>query len=339
MPWELGFEVAQAVPMQRLLQFDLCDGDCGPFGGLRNHFAIPAINAGDGPIRGNVRVSAADEIRVIFRGSGGGQERIAAPYRPGNDLRSAIAQFPGDLRKKSIVTDHHAEFPEPRLEHGVILAGRDPAFDLLTGKADFAIGALDRSVSTDKHGRIVDDRPFTFQDPRNDVEAVLSGNLAEEFRRWPRDRLARLHVRFFRAGERNGLRKAHDVGAVGRCLPNEIREMIEVLLRRPVRLRSIVDRGQTDESRRRRAYALEGSRLKINFPIDIPPIDEFEPGLCRAVGAPVGLLYSAPAVSAFLPQRGRILRVSDGPSPGVLPENRASSDLAGSSTRRLWKCA
>lgn len=97
----MGFEIAEAVPVHGCGEIDLGDGDVAPVVGLRDDVAVVVEDAGDHPIvlRG-VGVGAAGDEDVVFAGAGTGEHGIAAPNRPGDDLRAADGERAGDLGKK-----------------------------------------------------------------------------------------------------------------------------------------------------------------------------------------------------------------------------------------------
>src|SRR5439155_6454888 len=100
---------------------------------------------------------AADKIDVVLARARGGEQRVAAPNRKGDDFRATVAQLSGDFGEEPIVAHHHAQFAEARVEHGVFFAGRDAAFDFTAGQSGFAIFALNFSIRTDEHGDVVDE--------------------------------------------------------------------------------------------------------------------------------------------------------------------------------------
>src|SRR5581483_3127919 len=97
MPRNLGFEVAQADPLRAFAEIDFRDGDAAPLLALREESARVIVDAGDHPVSAHVFVRAADNINMVFASAGGGQKRIAAPDRPGDDLGAVDRELPGNF--------------------------------------------------------------------------------------------------------------------------------------------------------------------------------------------------------------------------------------------------
>src|SRR4051812_11499691 len=79
---QLGLEVAQAVPLQALIEVNLGDDDGAPGLGVDDRLAIVSVDRGQNPVTRNVFVSAAHQIDVVFARSGTGEQRVTSPYRP-----------------------------------------------------------------------------------------------------------------------------------------------------------------------------------------------------------------------------------------------------------------
>ena len=125
-PGNHGAEIAQVVRSDAgPTQIDFRDGHRAPGLGLRNRFAGLVEHGRDHPPVPRFHERAADEIDMVLTGTGLGQQRIAAPHRPGNDLRAAFRQFSRDFGKEAVVADHHADLAQLRVEHRIVVAWRE----------------------------------------------------------------------------------------------------------------------------------------------------------------------------------------------------------------------
>ena len=165
---DAAFEVAGEPPLHRLVEVDLGDDHRAPLGRFDQQIAGRAPHARDHPVRAGV-VGAGHEVNLVLDRPGGRQLRVAPPDRHGDDLRAVGGQAPRDLREVHVPADHHADTPEARLEDGVLRSGRHAAEDLLAREAELAVLADELAVRPEQHGRVVDDVPFAFVDPRDDV--------------------------------------------------------------------------------------------------------------------------------------------------------------------------
>jgi hypothetical protein len=89
---------------------------------LGEHAAVLAIDGGKHPVARHVFVSAADEIDLVLARAGARLLGIAAPHRPRDDFRAAIAQLARDFGKESVVANHHADLAQTRVEDRIIAA-------------------------------------------------------------------------------------------------------------------------------------------------------------------------------------------------------------------------
>src|SRR5688572_3477683 len=80
-PRNLGFEVAEAGPVEPFVEIDFSDDDVAPLLGLSERAAIVAVDGGHHPVARCVGVSAADDVDVVLAGAGGSEHRVAAPDR------------------------------------------------------------------------------------------------------------------------------------------------------------------------------------------------------------------------------------------------------------------
>src|SRR3954462_6135141 len=102
MPWDFGFEIAQAWPLGDCIQVDLGYSDAAPAFGLSQSRSGVIEDGGNHPIAGDVFVSAADKIDMVFAGTGPGEQGVAAPDWPRDDFRTAVGKFARDFRKKAV---------------------------------------------------------------------------------------------------------------------------------------------------------------------------------------------------------------------------------------------
>src|SRR5207253_9359687 len=112
---------------------------------------------------------------MVLTGAGAGQERIAAPYRPGDYLGAVVGQLPGYFREEAIIAHHQAYLTEARGEDRVFRTWRHPAFNLAARQADLAVFANELAVGADKHGDVIDKAAVALQKTWDDVEIVLPG--------------------------------------------------------------------------------------------------------------------------------------------------------------------
>src|SRR5678816_820295 len=106
--WNLGFEIAQPWPERALVQVHFRKANRSPVFRLCEHAAVRPEDRGQHPVARHVFVSAADEIDLVLAGTGARLLGIAAPHRPRDDFRAAIAQLARDFGKESVVANHHA---------------------------------------------------------------------------------------------------------------------------------------------------------------------------------------------------------------------------------------
>src|SRR3989442_11220858 len=181
--WNLGFEITQPRPERALVQIHFCDADSSPFPGLGEHAAVLAIDGGEHPIPRHVFVRAADEIDLVLARAGARLLGIAAPHRPRNDFRAAIAQLPGDFGKKSVVANHHAYLAQARVEDRIIAARRHAFVAFAVRQTDFPIFARELAIGSDQYGHVEQLMPGAFDEAGHDVEFMLFRQFPEVIRR------------------------------------------------------------------------------------------------------------------------------------------------------------
>src|SRR6059036_861765 len=93
MAGNLRLEIAEARPIEPLVQVHFRDRHSAPLLRLGEHFAFAVVNRRDHPVARRVGVSAADEIDVIFTRPGGDEQWVAAPNREGDHFCAAVAQL------------------------------------------------------------------------------------------------------------------------------------------------------------------------------------------------------------------------------------------------------
>src|SRR3954462_13838019 len=108
MPWDFGFEIAQAWPLGDCIQVDLGYSDAAPAFGLSEGRSGVIEDGGNHPVAGDVFVSAADKIDMIFARPRSGEQGVTTPDGPGDDFRTAVGKFARDFGKKAVITDHEA---------------------------------------------------------------------------------------------------------------------------------------------------------------------------------------------------------------------------------------
>src|SRR6185503_3662918 len=79
---------------------------------------------------------------------------IAAPHGPRDDFRTAIAQLARDFGEESVVTNHHADPAEARVEDRIIAAWRHAFVIFAVWQANLPIFARDLAVGADQHGHV-----------------------------------------------------------------------------------------------------------------------------------------------------------------------------------------
>lgn len=177
----MGFEIAEAGPVEALVQVHFADDNASPGFGAREGFAILVPNGAEHPMVRWIFIGTADQIDVILTGTCRGEGWVASPNWPGDDFRSPIAQLPCDLRKEAIVANHHAEFPKTGIEYRIFVSGGDACGDFFAGQTDFAIFACDFTVGAEQDGDIVNEMPIAFDQSRHDIKVVLSGEFTKIF--------------------------------------------------------------------------------------------------------------------------------------------------------------
>src|SRR5437764_1952764 len=115
--------------MQPLVKVHFSHRNRAPLVGMRERFAVLIKYGRDHPFSRYILVGAADEIHVVLASASAGQHRIAAPDWPGDHFRAAVAQFARHFRKKSVITNHHAQLAKSRLEHRILISWRYPGRD------------------------------------------------------------------------------------------------------------------------------------------------------------------------------------------------------------------
>src|SRR5437899_10559019 len=165
-----GFEITEARPVEPLAQIHFGHDDGSPVFGLREDVAFEIENCRLYPMLRAVGVGAADDEDVVLASAGLGKQWIAPGHRKRNYLRPVHAQLPGDLRKEAVIADHHADFSERRIEHGIFVSGRDPRFNFGAGKSDFAILADDAAIGTNQDRHVVDKAAVAFDQSRNQMK-------------------------------------------------------------------------------------------------------------------------------------------------------------------------
>src|SRR6185369_15723337 len=165
----LRTKIAEAGPIQPLVQVHFGNGHAAPVRSLRKHPAFAVVNSGNHPVARGVGVSAADEEDMVLAGSRRGEHRVATPNWKSDDFRTVNAELPCRLGEKPVVAHHHAQLAEARLEYRIFFAGRDATFDFRARQSGLAIFALDFSVRSEEHGDVVDQMPLAFHQADNEV--------------------------------------------------------------------------------------------------------------------------------------------------------------------------
>ena len=148
-PVDHGFEITEIVPVGRPVEIDFGHGDRAPVLGLGKDTPFAVVDARDRPVHAHVAIRAAGQKDVVLAGSRAGQQGIAAGDRPGDHFRATIRKLAGHLGKESVVTDHHADLAEPRVEHRILVTRRHAHFDLAARQRDLSVFANQFAVRTD----------------------------------------------------------------------------------------------------------------------------------------------------------------------------------------------
>jgi hypothetical protein len=228
MPRQLSLEIAQAVPEQTLVQVHLGDDHGSPLLSLGQRLAVVAVNGRQHPVAGDVLVSAADDIDMVFAGAGAGQVGVAAPHGPGDHLGPAVAQLPRHFGEEAVVANHHAEFAEAGPKYRVVVARCNSARDFAARKAKLAVFSRHFAVRVEQDRHVVDEVPVAFEETGHDVKVVLLGQLTEIVRRGPGNRLGTFHVRFTCAEIGQRLAEDDQVRLLSGGFRDEGRELLAV---------------------------------------------------------------------------------------------------------------
>src|SRR5262249_52822015 len=142
---QFGFEIPQAGPPQSLLQVDLGHNHGSPFLGVNELVSRMVVYCSEHPLARDIFVCAADEVDVIFAGARRSQQRVAAPHGPRDHFGAVVAQTSRYFGKEAVVTDHHSDSAESRVEDRIFIARRDAGRDFASRQCDFAVFAYDLS--------------------------------------------------------------------------------------------------------------------------------------------------------------------------------------------------
>jgi len=154
---EFGAEVAEAGPVEAVVEIDFGNDYFAPVFGLGNDMAFAVPDGGEHPAIFGFHVGAAGDEDVVFAGAGGGEDRVAAPNWEGDDFGAVEGELAGDFGEEAIIANHHAEFAEAGVENGVVVAGGDAAFNFGARQSAFAVFAGDFAVGGDEDGDVVDE--------------------------------------------------------------------------------------------------------------------------------------------------------------------------------------
>src|SRR5207253_3331038 len=189
---------------------------------------------------------------MILTGAGAGQERIATPYRPGDNLGTAVGQLAGYFREEAIIAHHQAYLAEAGGKDRVFRTWRHSAFNLAARQADLAVFANELTVRADKHGHVVDKVAVALQKTWDNVEIMLPGQSPEVVGAGAGDWFG--YFMIFLAETDVGERLAeHDqVGALTGRLSDEGLNHAAIVLGRVAARRLEVDRRQPNPARRGR---------------------------------------------------------------------------------------
>ena len=144
------------------------------------------------------------------------------------------------------------DLAEARVEHRVVVAGRDAGLDLGARQRHLAILADELAVRADQHGDVVDEMLVALDEPGDQVQAMLARQFAEVIGGRPGDRLRRVAIGEAVAGGGDRLGQHHQVGLLPRGLFDERRELAATVHRRLPAVRDVMHRRQPHLARRGR---------------------------------------------------------------------------------------
>ncbi len=342
---DLGFEVAESVPVDGFVEVDFGYGDSSPLLCLGKRATVVVVDCGDYPVSRYVGVGAADDVDVVFAGAGGSEERIAAPDGPGDDFGAAFVQLASDLGEEAVVADHHTDFAEACVEDGVFVAGHDSALDFSAWECDFSVFADEFAVGSDEGSGVVDEVCVAFEESGDDVEVVFPGKGSEVFCGWAGDWFGALGIGSAAAVEGQGFGEDDQVGVLVGCLLDQRCELAAFFFRSLTLSRLVVDGGEAYLSWGQRFGFVEGDGGPFDASGGGPAIAKFEDGLggfgwgavgggdsgpARVVGIAVGReLGLCRWEFAGLVGCGCGFVVEDLFAIGVLPEDTGDGDAAG----------
>src|SRR6266851_2535951 len=154
--WDLRLEVTEAYPLGAPVEINFCNRNSSPLLRQTDCIAFMVEDGGNHPIAADVFVGAADQVDMILAGSSPGQERVAAPHRPGDHLGAAVSQLPGHFRKEAVVADHHPNLAEARLEYRILASRGDAGLDLGPRQGRLAVFSHDSTIRPNQHRHVVD---------------------------------------------------------------------------------------------------------------------------------------------------------------------------------------
>ncbi len=189
---------------------------------------------------------------MVLARPGAGQQRVAAPHGPGDDLGAAVAQLAGDFREEPIVADHQAHGAEAGGEDGVVRARRHAAVDLAARQTDLAILADHLAVGADQHRDVIDQVAVAFQQAGHQVEVVLPRQPAEIRGGRAGDRFSHVRVGLVQTDEGERLAEHDQVSLAPGGLGDQRLVHAAVVRRGPAAAGPEVDGGQAHGPWRRR---------------------------------------------------------------------------------------
>ena len=195
---------------------------------------------------------------MVLTSTRGGEERIAAPDGPGDDLGALIAEFACDLRKEAVIADHHPNPADGSVKNRIVRAGSEAGFDLAARQADLAVFADERAVRADEGSDVVDGGSVLLDQADDEVQEVLFSESTKIFCAGSRNGLGALV--HFQAGAVVGerFREDDEIGFLRGGLGDEGGELGRLVLGAFAFAGLKVNCGEADFAWRRRGYFGEG---------------------------------------------------------------------------------